>query len=110
MELTLPLGIETLELKRSDIGRKIQVAGQTLELTSLGGNRLSLSFQGKPGQLLSVRAVDQQAHPLRDAGSIWQSTGEQNDLQQMFAGEIDRVTILIAADSITRSYPFEITR
>ncbi len=110
LELTLPLGIETLELKRSDIGREIQIAGQTLELTSLGGNRLSLSFQGKPAQLLSIRAVDQQAQPLRDAGSIWLAAGKQNDLQQMFAGEIDAVTVLIAADSITRSYPFEITR
>ena len=36
--------------------------------------------------------------------------GDSNDLQQMFSGEIDSVTILVAADSITRRYPFEITR
>ncbi len=110
LELNLPLGIESLRLSRKDVGREIQIAGLSLQIEALDNNRIALSYQGSSDQLLSIQAADQQEQPLRQTGSVWQASERQTDLQQMFNGEIDSVTILVAADSIKRSYPFEITR
>lgn len=110
LELNLPLGIESRQLGSKDIGRKIQIAGKTLTLEALGDNRISLTFQGNPLELLSIRAFNQQEKPLREAGVSWQQTGEQISLQQMFTGKIESVIILVASDSLIRSYPFDISR
>jgi hypothetical protein len=110
LELTLPLGIEALQFKRQDVGKVFSVDGKKLKLETLGSDRLSLSFQGKPLQILSVRAFNRQAKPLREEGETWQNDGQQVNLQQMFNGQIDAVTVLVATDTLTRSYPFEITR
>jgi|GEM_PF-906978 len=110
LELTLPLGIESLRFKRQDVGKVFSVDGNALKLVTLDSDRLSLSFQGKIAQILSVRAFNRQEIPLREEGETWQSDGQQISLQQMFNGQIDAVTVLVATDTLTRSYPFEITR
>lgn len=110
LEINLPLGIKTLQLDRADIGKKLKVAGKFLQLESFDKNRVSLIFQGKLSEILSIQAVNRQHEALQDAGINWQQHGEKLTLSQMFSGEIDSVTILVAGDSITRSYPFEITR
>ncbi|NOY13037.1 MAG: hypothetical protein GXP51_04950 [Deltaproteobacteria bacterium] len=108
LELHLPLGIKTLRLSRSDIGKSRQVAGKRFTLETLSKHGIALSFRGKRSDLLSIRAINQQAEPLREAGITWQRTGDTISLKQMFSGNIDTVTLLVASDSVTRSYPFEI--
>jgi hypothetical protein len=110
LELNLPLGIESRQLGAEDVGRRIQLAGKTLTLDAWSDNRISLTFQGQLVELLSIRAFNQQKEPLRESGVTWQQTGGQVSLQQLFNGKIDAVTILVAADSLTRRYPFDIGR
>ncbi len=108
LELNLPLGIESMQLGAEDIGRQIQLAGKTLTLEALSDNQISLTFQGELVELLSIRAFNRQKEPLREAGATWQQAGGQLSLQQLFNGQIEAVTILVATDSLTRSYPFDI--
>jgi len=110
LELSLPLGIKTLQLDRNDIGRTLQIAGKALTLENLGADGISLRYQGKRSELLSIRALDRHAEPLQEAGFTWQKIGEAFNLRQMFNGDVDSVTLLIASDSVTHSYPFEISR
>lgn len=110
LELNLPLGIESLQLSRSDIGKTLQIAGKSLTLETMDTDGVTLRFAGKRSDFLSIRAVNQQAEPLREAGITWQQTDDVYSLRQMFNGDIDSVTVLFASDSVTRSYPFEITR
>jgi len=109
LELTLPLRIKTLQLHRQDVGKVFSVAGKALKLESLESDRLSLSFQGELQQILSVRAYNPEEKPLLEEGEIWQSDGRLLNLQNMFNGQIDAVTVLVATDTLTRSYPFEIS-
>jgi hypothetical protein len=109
LELQLPLSIESRQLGQKDIGSDIQIAGKTLTLEALSDNRISLKFHGKLIELLSIRAFNHQAEPLREAGVSWQQTGGQINLQQMFSGKIETVTIIVASDSLLRSYPFDIS-
>lgn len=108
--LNLPLGIKTLHLNRGDIGKTLQIAGKSLTLKTLSDGGIALNFQGRLSELLSIRAVNQQDEPLREAGATWQQEGNAINFKQMFSGSIETVTILVASDSVTRSYPFEITR
>ncbi|WP_303722020.1 zinc-ribbon domain-containing protein [Malonomonas rubra] len=110
LELNLPLGIESLQLNRNDIGKTLQVAGKTLTLENINEEGVTVRYQGRRSELLSIRAVNQQAEPLREAGSTWLKNGDSFSFRQMFSGDIVSVTILVASDSITRSYPFEITQ
>jgi zinc-ribbon domain len=110
LEINLPLGIESLQLNRNDIGKTLQVAGKSLTVENMNAAGITLRFEGRRSELLSIRAVNQQAEPLREAGSTWQKIGQAFSLKQMFSGDIDSVTVLVASDSVTRSYPFEITR
>jgi hypothetical protein len=110
LELTLPLGIKSLQFNRQDVGKEFSVAGKTLKLETFGSDRLSLSFPGELPQILSIRAYNRQAEPLREEGEAWQNDGRRINLQQMFNGRIDAVTVLVATATLTRSYPFEITR
>lgn len=110
LELSLPLDIETRQLGRADIGKTLQVAGHALTLKKLADDRITLTFLGSLQQLLSIRAVDAQNRPLSDVGRTWQTQGDQLSLEQMFDGDVEAVTILVASDTLTRSYPFEIVQ
>ncbi len=110
LELNLPLDIKILQLDRDDIGKTLRIAGKALTLENLGADGISLRYQGKRSELLSIRALDRHAEPLQEAGFTWQKIGEAFNLRQMFNGDVDSVTLLIASDSVTHSYPFEITR
>jgi hypothetical protein len=110
LEFNLPLNIKSLKLSRADIGKTKQIAGKALTLEKLSINGITLRYQGKRTELLSIRAVNQQKQLLPETGTIWQKIGQAFSLQQNFSGDIDSVTILVAGDSVTRSYPFEISR
>ncbi len=110
LEINLPLDIKQLQLKRSDIGKPLLIAGKQLTVNQFNGNRVSLSFQGRRKELLSIRAVNRANEPLTNAGSTWQQQGESISCNQMFSGPVEQVTILVASDAVTRIYPFEITR
>ncbi len=110
LELNLPLGIESLQLNHDDIGKTLQIAGKSLTVENINADGITLRFAGKRSELLSIRAVNQQAEPLRDAGFTWHKIGQAFSLKKMFNGKVDIVTILVDSDSVTRSYPFEITR
>jgi len=110
LEFNLPLGIKSLQLSRGDVGKTVQIAGKALTLETMNRDGISLRFRGKRSELLSVRAVNQKAEPLPEAGAIWQKIGEAFSLKQKFNGNIDTVTVLVASDSVARRYPFEITR
>lgn len=110
LEINLPLDIKQRQLSRNDIGKSIRIAGKQLILDQFSDNRISVSFHGKREELLSIRAVDQSSQQLASAGNTWQQQGEVIRVDQMFSGPIDQVTIVVASDSVTRRYPFEITQ
>ncbi len=110
VELNLPLGIESLQLNRADIGKTLQVAGKALKVEQLNDDGIAVSFRGKLSELLSIRAVNQADEPLAETGRTWQQAGGTISFKQMFSGQVDSVTVLVATDSATRSYPFEMTR
>ena len=110
LELHLPLAIESVSLTRSDIGKTIQVAGKHLTLTGLDEQKISLSFQGDSSALLDLQAVDAQQQQLRGSGGIWQTQDQRNELQQLFSGRVERLTIHVAGDFMVRSLPFTISR
>lgn len=108
LELTLPIGIESVKLTRNDIGKTVQVAGKNLTLTKFTGDQLTLSLQGERSDLLSVQAANPDKSLLRAAGESWRQDGDQIDLQLMFSGAVDSVTILLSKESMVQSYPFEL--
>ena len=110
LELHLPLAIESVSLSRSDIGKTIQMAGKQLTLTGLDEQKITLNFQGNRSALLDLQAVDAQQQPLRGSGEIWQTQDKRFELQQLFDGRVDRLTIHVAGDTIVRSFPFTISR
>ncbi|SHJ30007.1 MJ0042 family finger-like domain-containing protein [Malonomonas rubra DSM 5091] len=110
LELTLPLAIESLQLTRNDIGKTLQIGGKQLILQRLGSNAVTLRFLGDRTDLLNVHASNSHAEPLREIGFTWQKSGDAFSLRQMFDGNIESITVLVAGDSMTQSYPFELTR
>ncbi|HEY5672783.1 MAG TPA: hypothetical protein VIR78_03685 [Malonomonas sp.] len=109
LELQLPIGIESKTLSPADIGKVIQVASTNLTLEEVSGNRISLRVEGEATNLLDVRAFGQQAEPLREAGTSWQQNNGQTSLQQIFNGEVKSITVLVATETLTRSYPFDLS-
>ena len=110
LEINLPIGIKQLRLNHNDIGKSIQIAGKQLSLDNFADNRISLSFRGKREELLSIRGTNQAHGQLAATGNTWQQHDGIIKFNQMFSGPVDQITILVASDSVTRRYPFEITR
>lgn len=109
LELSLPLNIQSLQLSPQDVGKTFPIAGERLMVDRFDKDRLEVSFTGSAQRVLSIRGYDHLQQPLSSAGEAWQSKGKNVSLLQIFSGAADGATLLIACDTLTRSYPFEIT-
>jgi len=106
--LTLPLGVESLELTPSMIGETFRVAGRPVRSVAMRGGMIRLELGHGLRPLLRVIGYNVAGQPLVDGSSSWTESGETTVLTQTYQGELFSVRVLMAGEMLQQSFPFSV--
>ena len=111
VELRLPTRTDTITIAHPAAGAVIERYGAALSITEVSGGSVSYQIAGASDRVLLLRALNAAGKPLdrHMAASGDFLFGEGIAGQSEYAGKIDALEIVLAADEQTTEYPFMLT-
>lgn len=105
LHLSLPVGIEVVELTPSMMGKEYTIAGHDIAFRRLEGPAVTLELSDVDNLLLVV-GYNASGQPLLDSGSSWSEANGVTSLTSTFQGEVFSVQLYVARELIRKEYPF----
>lgn len=111
VELRLPTRAETVTLSRAQAGTKVERNGATFVLTSLTGGSVAYQIVGLRDRVLHFRALNASGQPLASSGGFSADflLGQGVAGQKEYAGVVDRVEVVFAAEEQLVRLPFTLS-
>ncbi len=111
VELRLPTRVEAVTLTRGQVGMKVEKGGATFALTSLMGGSVGYQITGPRDKILHFRALNAAGQPLASSGGFSSDflLGEGVAGQKEYAGVVERVEVIFAAEEQPVRLPFALT-
>jgi len=111
VELRLPTRTEVVTVPRGERGT-IRRYGATFVASKMEGGSVSFQTGGDTDRVLLFRALNGRGQPLASQGGYSGHFlfGEGISGEKDYAGEVDRVEVVFAADTQTLAFPFTLTK
>jgi hypothetical protein len=111
VQLRLPTRTEVVTLEHPAAGATADRYGAVFTVTALAPGRVSYQIAGARGRLLLFRALNAKGQPLASPGAFSSDFmfGEGVSGQRQFAGTVDRLEVVFAAEEETVELPFTLT-
>ncbi len=108
VELRLPTRTESVMISASQPGAKIERNGATFVVTGVTGGSVGYQILGARDRILHFRALNASGQPLASSGGFSADflLGEGVAGQKEYAGGVDRVEVVFAAEEQTVRSPF----
>ncbi|MDO3385801.1 hypothetical protein QWI17_08125 [Gilvimarinus sp. SDUM040013] len=108
IEYPLTLDVETINLQQPLAGQTIERDGFSLRFTQAGPNAISYQYQGEPGKLLHVAALNSAGQPLESGGAMWGGAffGQGQTANVDIKGEVASVNVILAKQVQHERYEF----
>ncbi len=112
VELRLPTRTEVVTVPRGERGTIIRRYGATFLASKVAGGKVSFRTGGDTDRVLLFRALNGKGQPLASQGGYSGHFlfGEGISGEKDYAGEVDRVEVVFAADTQTLAFPFTLTK
>jgi len=107
LHLSLPTGIEVVELTPSMMGRDYTIAGHDISYKRLEGPAVTLDLVDS-SHLLQVVGYNAAGKPLAPGGSNVSQQGDLTSRTYLFQGEVFSVRLYVARTMVEQDYPFEL--
>jgi len=111
VQLRLPTRTEVVTLAHPAAGATAERQGAVFTVTAIGPGQVSYQIAGAPGRLLLFRALNARGEPLASPSSFSSDFifGEGVSGQRQYAGAIDRLEVVFAAEEEAVELPFTLT-
>ena len=111
VQLRLPTRTEVVTLAHPTAGATAERYGAVFTVTGIGPGRVSYQIAGAGSRLLLYRALNAKGQPLASPSAFSSDFmfGEGVSGQRQFAGAVDRLEIVFAAEEETVELPFTLT-
>lgn len=109
LHLSLPAGIEVVDLTPSMMGKEFTVAGHDIAFKRLEGPAVTLELKDVDN-LLKVVGYNASGKPLEESGSSWNETSGVTSRTITFHGEVFSVRLYVAGKLVGQDYPFVLNR
>lgn len=104
--LSLPVGIDTITLDSSTIGKPKQVAGATVTLKRLTGQLVTIDYQGESSKFLKMTGYNAKGEQIADMGSPGNCNGDNEWITSSFVEDVHSVKVHVAHGFVERKFPF----
>ncbi len=111
VQLRLPTRTEVVSLSDPAAGAVAEKHGAVFTVTKVAGGSVSYQIGGARDRVLFLRALNAKGQPLASPSSFSTSFmfGEGVSGQKNYAGTIDRLEVVFAAEEQTLQFPFTLT-
>jgi len=111
VELHLPTRTETVGIPASGHDTTVQRYGATFAVSKVEVGNVSYRIGGASERVLHFRGLNGQGKPLSSIGGFWGDFlfGEGRAGQKDYAGTVDRLEVVFAADLQTLRFPFTLS-
>ena len=111
VELRLPTRTETASIPTSGPDAIVRRYGATFAVSRVEAGNVGYRIGGASERVLHFRALNGDAKPLSSSGGFWSDFlfGEGRAGQKAYAGKVDRLEVVFAADLQTIEFPFTLT-
>src|SRR4029077_18381840 len=111
VQLRLPTRTEVVTLAHPAAGATAERQGAVFTVTAIAPGQVSYQIAGAKGRLLLFRALNARGEPLPSPSSFSSDFmfGEGVSGQRQYAGAIDRLEVVFAAEEETVELPFTLT-
>ena len=111
VELHLPTRTETVSIPASGHDATVRRYGATFAVSSVAAGNVSYRIGGASERVLHFRGLNGQGKPLSSIGGFWGDFlfGEGRAGKKDYAGTVDRLEVVFAADLQTLRFPFALS-
>ena len=111
VELHLPTRTETVGIPASAHDATVQRYGATFAVSKVAAGNVSYRIGGASERVLHFRGLNGQGKPLSSIGGYWGDFlfGEGRSGEKDYAGTVDRLEVVFAADLKTLRFPFTLS-
>jgi len=111
VELRLPTRTEMVGIPTSGRDATVRRYGATFAVSKVEAGNVSYRIGGASDRVLHFRALNGQGKPLSSSGGFWGDFlfGEGRAGQKEYAGTVDRLEVVFAADLQTLRFPFALS-
>jgi hypothetical protein len=110
-ELDLPVKTESVVINNPQVGARLEGAGVQVKVTRIQYNNISYNVSGKTRNLIAIRALNAQGHPLAQrssfGGDMFFGSGQFKSVE--YAGNISQLEAVFATQTEKKEFPFTIS-